>query len=83
MVRGAGSASAATAQPMRPRSVGQQDHRRVTVTVAVGLASLDQALDLGSGEILTGAQFGIGPAQRRDCPIFWWLAIRLRVMVSP
>jgi hypothetical protein len=48
-----------------------QDHGRITVSVAVALGDLDQALDLKLGEVLAIAAHVpvAGPAQR-DCPYF-------------
>jgi hypothetical protein len=46
---------------------GQEDHRGVPVAAR----RLDQALDLDLGEMLSGAIFAVGPAQRRlNCRIF-------------
>jgi hypothetical protein len=48
---------------------GQEDHRGVPVAAR----RLDQALDLDLGEMLSGAIFAVGPAQRRlNCRIFAW-----------
>ena len=42
--------------------IGRQDHGGVAVTVAIALGRFHQALDLGLGKVLTGAQLGIGEA---------------------
>ena len=39
--------------------IGDQDHGRVTLTPAVALGCLQQALDLGLGQILASAQFSV------------------------
>jgi hypothetical protein len=38
---------------------GQEDHRRVSVSVPVGPGGLDQRLHLVRGEVLAGAQVGV------------------------
>jgi hypothetical protein len=56
-----------SAQPM---AKGEQNHSRVTVTVAVALSGFNQRLDFRRGEVFAGAQLGIRPAQRSNCPIY-------------
>jgi len=51
--------------------VCHQDHGGVTVAVAVALGCLDQALDLGLGQILPRPQLGVWPAA--------WLTVRFSV----
>ena len=46
-----------------------QDHGRITVSVAVALGDLDQALDLKLGEVLAiAAHVPVAAAAQRDCP---------------
>jgi hypothetical protein len=51
-------------------AVGEQNHRRVAVTVAIALGGFNQRLDFRRGEVFASAEFGIGAAQRSDCPIY-------------
>jgi len=62
----------------RPQTVpvGYQDHGGVAMAVAVLPRDADQAVDLVIGEILAGADLGVGTPARgvaSDCPINgWW-----------
>jgi hypothetical protein len=57
----------ANAQSMPVRN---QDHRSVPIAPAVLARRLDQVLDLGAGQMFSGADLGISPPSWRDCPIF-------------
>jgi hypothetical protein len=54
--------------------VVHQYHQRVAYAVAVGIGGLDQALDLGVGQMLAVSQFAVRRSARRprfdDCPVF-------------
>ena len=50
--------------------IADQDHRSVAMTPAVLAGRLDQLLDLGLGQVLAGAELGIGTPSRRDCSIY-------------
>jgi hypothetical protein len=52
----------------QPVAVRQQDQRRVTVAVPVGLGHFDQGLDFGRGEVFAGAQFGARTERERFLP---------------
>lgn len=51
-------------------AVGQKDHRGVSVGPSVSLRGLEQSFDLGLGQVLAGAQVGVGAARRPDCSYF-------------
>jgi hypothetical protein len=51
-------------------SVGNQDHRRITVPVSVVVGCLHQALDLNRGQIFARAQLLIPLPAWLNCPIF-------------
>ena len=50
--------------------VGHEDHGRVAVAPAVALGNLDEPLDLGLGEVLAGAQLGVGGALGGNCSFY-------------
>ena len=50
--------------------VGHQDHGGVPVAPAVALGGVHQPLDLGLGQVLAGAQVGVGRALGGDCSIY-------------
>ena len=51
-----------SAQPM---PIGDQDHGRVAMPIAVIAGSLDQPLDLGLGQVFPRPDLGIGPLPGR------------------
>jgi hypothetical protein len=61
------STSSAAPQPV---PVGNQDHGRVPVAMAVALHGIDQCLDLVGREVFAGPQVGVGTAPRHNCPIY-------------
>jgi hypothetical protein len=56
----------------RPQAVpiGHQDHGGVPVSPSVCLGGPEQALDLGLGQVLAGAQVGVGGTLRPNCSIY-------------
>ena len=50
--------------------VGHKDHRGVPVAPAVSLGGVHQPLDLGLGQVLAGAQVGVGEPPGRDCSFY-------------
>ena len=50
--------------------IGQQDHQRITIAVAVTLGGLDQLVDLVVLEVLARPQLGIFQPPQRNCSIF-------------
>ena len=50
--------------------VGHKDHRGVPVAPAVALGRVHQPLDLGLGQVLAGAQLGVGEALRGNCSFY-------------
>jgi hypothetical protein len=50
----------------RPQTmpVRNQDHRRITMAIAVALGRVEQLVNLGWCQVLTGAQFGVGRSPR-------------------
>src|SRR5262245_42941222 len=51
-------------------SVGQQDHGRITVTMAVGTGCLHQPFDLVLGQVLSGPILGVRQTTTRDCSLY-------------
>ena len=52
-------------------TVGDEDHCRVAMTVAVGLGGFRQALNLVVGEILARADIGVfWPDRHRNCSFY-------------
>src|SRR5262249_6652182 len=65
-------------------AIGQQDQRRVPVTVAANpLRRLDELLDLARSQVLSGPEITVWPATRRgDIPIYeYWTDRRDKVQV--
>jgi hypothetical protein len=60
--------------------VGQKDHQRITIAVAVGLGGLDQLVDLVVLEILARPQLSVFQPTWRNCSIFsgWRDGARVR-----
>ena len=50
--------------------VGHKDHRGVPVAPAVSPGGFHQPLDLGFGQVLAGAQVGIGAPLGPDCSVY-------------
>ena len=50
--------------------VGHEDHAGVPVAVAVALRLVDQPLDLGLGQMLAGAQVGVGTPRWGNCSFY-------------
>jgi hypothetical protein len=42
--------------------IGNEDHRRVSVTVSVAFRCLNELLNLGLGQVLAAAKFAVRPA---------------------
>jgi hypothetical protein len=42
--------------------IGNEDHRRVSVTVSVAFRCLNELLNLGLGQVLAAAKFAVWPA---------------------
>jgi len=61
------NASAAFPEPMPE---GEQHHGGVAMPVPIGLCRLDQGLDFGRGQVFAGAEFGVRPPSRPNCPIY-------------
>src|SRR6516165_1231117 len=51
-------------------AIGDEDHGRVAMGLAIALAPFDQPLDLGLGQVFTGAHVGVLGSARRDFPYF-------------
>src|SRR5580704_4148701 len=51
--------------------VGEQNHGRVPMPIAVGLRRLDQRLDLAGGQVLAGAKLGVWTPGRHNCSIYF------------
>jgi hypothetical protein len=51
-------------------AVGNKDHGCVAVAVAITFGGLDQLLDLGLGQVLALAVFGVGPPSGANCSLF-------------
>jgi hypothetical protein len=57
----------------QPMPIGDQHHGGVAVTAAILRGRLDQAVDLGVGEILARPDLGVAPPTRgltSHCPIY-------------
>src|SRR5271155_4192448 len=50
--------------------IGQEDHRGVTVAVAIALGRFHEPLDLGLGQVLAGAQVAVGEALGGNCSFY-------------
>ena len=56
----------------RPQAVpiGHEHHRGVPVTPTVSRGGFHQPLDLGLGQVLAGAQVGVGRPRGPDCSVY-------------
>jgi hypothetical protein len=63
-------------------SIGNQDHGGVPKTPAVPLGRLNEPFDLGLGEVLSPAKFGVGTPPRHDCSVYGGLGDQLEARFS-
>src|SRR3974390_3303256 len=61
--------------------VGEQDHGRVPVAMAVAAGSLHKPFDLTVGQVLPLAVMHVGQATSANCSLYsgWWLGLMGRV----
>jgi hypothetical protein len=63
----------------QPVSVGEEDHRRVTMAVAVFPGGRKQGLDLAGGQVLAGPQIGVLLPLRSNCSFYFGWRDQLKV----
>src|SRR6516225_5318396 len=71
------------AQFGRPEAVpvGEQDHGRIPMAMAVAAGSLHEPFDLTLGQVLTLAVMRVGKATAANCSLYrgWWLGLVGRI----